>query len=245
MKLCRRAPAIDATVWPAAPGGARRPNRRTPAVPTGPAAPPCDRVLMLPHVPPGLRRGGRGPLALVAAGSAIVVGGTGAVLLGLFALMLVLDAVVPIPGVSRTEADARFRALVRRRRRAERMRRLRRLAPERLEVLDDGRGWAATAARRPLGVRPIAVESVTGTLEPFKARAFDAAFRPEPGGAEHWKRVWLAQAHGASLPPISVYRVDGRHIVRDGHHRLSVARDHGLTSIEADVVELVRPGGAA
>jgi hypothetical protein len=200
---------------------------------------------MLPQVPPGLRRGGRAPLVLVAAGSAIVIGGTGAVLLGMVAVLLVLDAVVPVPGVSRSEADARFRALVRRRRRAERMRRLRGLAPERLEVLDDGTGWAAIAVRRPLGVRPIAVESVTGTLEPLKARAFDASFRPVRSDAEHWKRMWLAQAHGASLPPISVYRVDGRHIVRDGHHRLSVARDHGLASIEADVVELVRPGRAA
>jgi hypothetical protein len=26
--------------------------------------------------------------------------------------------------------------------------------------------------------------------------------------------------------------------VRDGHHRISVARDHGLLTIEADVVEL-------
>ena len=200
---------------------------------------------MLPQVPPGLRRGGRGPLALVATGCAIVIGGTGAVLLGMIAVLLVLDAVVPVPGAGRSEADARFRALVRRRRRAERLRRLRGLAPERLEVLDDGTGWAATAVRRPLGVRPIAVESVTGTLEPLKARAFDASFRPERSDAEHWTSVWLAQALGASLPPISVYRVDGRHIVRDGHHRLSVARDHGLASIEADVVELVRPGRAA
>jgi hypothetical protein len=227
-------------VRPAAWGRARHPHRRTPAARIGCAAAPWDRVVMLPHVPPGLRRGGRGPLVLVAAGCAIVIGGTGAVLLGMLAVLLVLDAVVPVPGVSRSEADARFRALVRRRRRAERMRRLRRRAPERLEVLDEGTGWPATAVRRPLGVRPIAVESVTGTLEPLKARAFDASFRPERSDAEHWKRVWLAQARGASLPPISVYRVEGRHIVRDGHHRLSVARDHGLASIEADVVELVR-----
>ncbi|HEX2105924.1 MAG TPA: hypothetical protein VHF51_19895 [Solirubrobacteraceae bacterium] len=198
----------------------------------------------MPHLPTGLRSGPRGPLAVALAAAGAVAGGTGAVLLGLLALMVLVDAVVPLPGVTRPEADARFRAAVRRRRRAERARRVRRLAPERLDVLDDGAGWASTAGRRALGVQMIAIDSVTGTLEPLKARTFDRAFRPDPSVGEHWKRLWLAQAHGASLPPISVYRVDGSHVVRDGHHRLSVARDHGLSAIEADVVEL-RPRRAA
>jgi hypothetical protein len=149
---------------------------------------------------------------------------------------------VPIPGAARSDADARFRALVRRRRRADRIRRMRRLPADRLEVVDDRAGWAATAARRPLGVELIAIDSVTGTLEPYKARTFDGAFRPDASSAEHWKRLWLAHAHGAALPPISVYRVGGQHVVRDGHHRISVARDHGLLIIEADVVELRRSG---
>jgi hypothetical protein len=186
----------------------------------------------------GRRAGSRGPLAVAVAAAGAIAGGTAAVLLVLMALVLLLDAVVPVPGASRSVADARFRALVRERRRTERLRRLRRRAPDRLDVLDDRAGWASTAGRRALGIELISIDSVTGTLEPHRARTFDRAFRPEPAAAEHWKRLWLAQAHGASLPPISVYRVDGRHVVRDGHHRLSVARDHGLQSIEADVVEL-------
>ena len=88
-------------------------------------------------------------------------------------------------------------------------------------------------------MQPIAIASITATAESLKARAFDRAFRPEAESSEHWKRLWLAQAHAAALPPISVYRVGGQHVVRDGHHRISVARDHGLLTIEADVVELV------
>jgi hypothetical protein len=129
---------------------------------------------------------------------------------------------------------------VRQRRRARRIARLRRRAFEALDVLDDGAGWAAAAERRALGVQAIPIDSVTGTVEDLKARAFDRAFRPEADSSEHWKRLWLAQAHGATLPPISVYRVGGQHVVRDGHHRISVARDHGLLTIEADVVELRR-----
>jgi hypothetical protein len=162
------------------------------------------------------------------------------VLLGIVAMLLLLDAVVPMPPGTRTQADDRFRALVRRRRRASRMARLRGVAPETLDVLDDRAGWAATAERRTLGVQSIAIASVTATVEELKARAFDRAFRPDAASSEHWKRLWLAQAHGATLPPISVYRVGAEHVVRDGHHRISVARDHGLLTIEADVVELRR-----
>jgi hypothetical protein len=185
---------------------------------------------------PGATRRLAGAGALLA--TAVVLRGTGGVLLGIVATLLLLDAVMPMPAGTRSQADDRFRAAVRRRRRARRVARLRGRAPESLDVLDDAAGWAATAERRALGVRLIAIESVTGTAETLKARAFDRAFRPEAESAEHWKRLWLAHAHGATLPPISVYRVDGQHVVRDGHHRVSVARDHGLLTIEADVVEL-------
>jgi hypothetical protein len=177
-----------------------------------------------------------GGAALLAA--AVVLGGTGGVLLGIVAVLLLLDAVMPMPAGTRSQADDRFRAAVRRRRRARRMARLHGRPPECLDVLDDCAGWAATAERRALGVQLIAIATVTGTAEALKARAFDRAFRPEADSSEHWKRLWLAQAHGATLPPISVYRVGRQHVVRDGHHRISVARDHGLLTIEADVVEL-------
>ena len=35
------------------------------------------------------------------------------------------------------------------------------------------------------------------------------------------------------MPPISVYRVGDMHFVRDGHHRVSVARALGLRVIDA------------
>src|SRR4051812_50125032 len=180
---------------------------------------------------PGAARRLSGAVALMAAAG--LLRGTGGVLLGIVAALLLLDAVVPMPAGTRSQADDRFRALVRRRRRARRMARLRGREPDCLDVLDDGAGWAATAERRALGVHPIAIASVTGTAERLKARAFDRAFRPEAESAEHWKRLWLAQAHAAALPPISVYRVGGEHDVRDGHHRISGARGPGLPTIEA------------
>src|SRR5215218_9277750 len=93
-------------------------------------------------------------------------------LLAIFAFMFLVDAVVPMPGVTRSDADERFRRLVRQRRRAQRMRRLRRMPPERLAVLDDRAGWMASADRRSLGVELIAIESVTATVEELQTRAF-------------------------------------------------------------------------
>jgi len=46
------------------------------------------------------------------------------------------------------------------------------------------------------------------------------------------------------MPPIDVYRIGDLHFVRDGHHRVSVARALGLDSIEAHVTEVVTTVGA-
>ena len=55
--------------------------------------------------------------------------------------------------------------------------------------------------------------------------------------------MYRAVRRGAQLPPISVYRVGEQHFVRDGHHRVSVARAMGADSIDAVVVELIASGG--
>ena len=160
--------------------------------------------------------------ALVVAG--VVLGGPGGVLLGLTAGVLALDALIPMPGTTVGEADDRFWRLVRQRARARRWRRLRRRPPEALELVDDRHGPLSVAARRDLGVLPSRSDSITGTVEGAKPRASTAPSDPTRRRAPRWVRLWLAQAHDAPLPPISVFRVAGDHVVRDGHHRVSVAR---------------------
>jgi hypothetical protein len=184
-----------------------------------------------------LRRGRLGLAGGLAAGG-VLLGGLATVLLAMTAAVVALDALVPAPGGTRTAADDRFRRLVRERRLAALASRVRGRAPQHLDVLDDRAEWAAVAPRRALGVLAIDVLSVTGTVEPFKARTFDRALRPERASREQWKRIWMAHAAGAPLPPVSVYRVGSAHVLRDGHHRVSVARDLGLERIDADVVEL-------
>jgi hypothetical protein len=88
-----------------------------------------------------------------------------------------------------------------------------------------------------LGLQVISVESVVGSVD--RTRDFDRRFRPTSGRSrERWEQVAAAVRRGQPMPPISVYRVGDLHFVRDGHHRVSVARALGQRLIEADVTEV-------
>ena len=130
------------------------------------------------------------------------------------------------------EADRAFSQAARERRRAAFIRRLRRQCLEcsRLPVLDA----AATRTRRG-GVLEIPLDAIRGTTEPNRAAQFDYDFRPSAITRERWERVWQAERQGRVLPPISVVPVGDAYAIRDGHHRVSVARARGASTISAVV----------
>jgi len=90
---------------------------------------------------------------------------------------------------------------------------------------------------RYVGLRVISLDSIVGTVD--RMREFDRSFRPLSGRVRgRWERIAVAQRRGESMPPISVYRVGDVHFVRDGHHRVSVARSLGRDDIDAYVTEV-------
>ena len=92
------------------------------------------------------------------------------------------------------------------------------------------------AGRDRGGIREIPLEAISGTLEPSRARQFDQGFRPVRTSARRrWESIWIAEEKGVSLPPISVVPVGELYAVRDGHHRVSVARARGAFAIDAVV----------
>jgi hypothetical protein len=132
------------------------------------------------------------------------------------------------------EAERAFGRAVRARRRASLAQRLLRRCAEcaRLFVADplSSRGGAGR------GLREIPIDAIKGSLEPHRAAQFDGEFRPSPLVRDRWISVWHAEDRGVVLPPISVTRVGDAYAVRDGHHRVSVARARGACTITALVV---------
>jgi hypothetical protein len=134
------------------------------------------------------------------------------------------------------DAERAFAVAARSRRRAALLRRLRREPAEagHLTVYDE-RGLQPSGAWLGRGVREIPVAAISGTLEPSRASLFDRCFRPTAAARARWQRLWLAEHRGKVLPPISVVRVGSAYAVRDGHHRVSVAKARGALTIDAAV----------
>jgi len=131
------------------------------------------------------------------------------------------------------DAERAFRRAARARRRAMWLRRLRGGASDALAVFDERRLSRAYPSLH--GIAEIPLCSIRGTLEPSRASQFDGEFRPAPIARRRWERVWLAERDGGALPPISVTPVGDGYAVRDGHHRVSVARARGALTIDATV----------
>jgi hypothetical protein len=97
---------------------------------------------------------------------------------------------------------------------------------------DTSRRPGASAGRR---VREIRLDAIAATVEPNRASQFDRGFRPAAPTRSRWERVWLAEHRGTVLPPISVVHVGTTYAIRDGHHRVSVAKARGAQTIDAIV----------
>jgi hypothetical protein len=89
-----------------------------------------------------------------------------------------------------------------------------------------------------IGFRVVLLEAIVGTID--RGRDFDRRFRPTTGRVRsRWEQIAAAARRGESLPPVDLVKVEEIYFVRDGHHRVSVARALGRTDIDAYVTEVV------
>lgn len=87
------------------------------------------------------------------------------------------------------------------------------------------------------GTQPIELSRIVGSLGRY--RDFDRAFLPlEGANSERWKRLDVAMNELRDLPPIDVYQIGDVYFVRDGNHRVSVAKANHIEFIEARVTEI-------
>jgi hypothetical protein len=87
------------------------------------------------------------------------------------------------------------------------------------------------------GIRPVEVEKITGSVG--RHRDFDESFLPlKLSMSERWCRVDRAYHKGEELPAVSLYKIGEVYFVREGNHRVSVAKYHKVVRIDAEVVEI-------
>ena len=87
-----------------------------------------------------------------------------------------------------------------------------------------------------LGTQTVPVDTIVGSEGRY--RSFTRSFLPlQEDLRDRWKKVDQAHYAHHDLPPIELYKVQDAYFVRDGHHRVSVARAKGVRNIEARVYE--------
>ncbi len=102
---------------------------------------------------------------------------------------------------------------------------------------DEAKGALTQWSQAYRGMRTVDVEKITGSVGRY--RDFDRSFRPlKMNMCERWSRIDRAYHQGQELPAVSLYKIGDRYFVRDGNHRVSVARYHRVAAIDAEVVEL-------
>ena len=81
------------------------------------------------------------------------------------------------------------------------------------------------------------LDAIVGTVD--RAADFDRGFRPTSQRLRsRWERIAAAQRRGEAMPPVSLFLVGELYFVRDGHHRVSVAKSQGRDDIDAYVTEV-------
>ena len=102
---------------------------------------------------------------------------------------------------------------------------------------DEVRSALGAVERVYLGMREVPVEEIVGSVG--RHRDFDRAFLPSKGDlGERWKRIDELMYRAEELPPVSLFKIGAAYFVNDGNHRVSVARQQGVETIDAEVVEL-------
>lgn len=94
--------------------------------------------------------------------------------------------------------------------------------------------------QRDAGLQTIALDKIVGSVGRY--RDFDRAFLPtQKVTSERWINISKARYTDKPLPSIEVYQIGEVYFVKDGNHRVSVARERNQDFIDAHVTEVNVP----
>ena len=117
-----------------------------------------------------------------------------------------------------------------------------RLTGRRTELLrfEEVRRQLRAQGRHEAGARPVLLDAIVGSVGRY--RDFDTAFLPlQTQTKRRWLSIDRAHYDELVLPPVELYRLGETYFVKDGNHRVSVARERGQVYIDAVVIELHAP----
>jgi hypothetical protein len=85
------------------------------------------------------------------------------------------------------------------------------------------------------GVQVVPIRSIIGSEG--RTADFDMDFHPmSEAGRDRWVNMAIAHLSRIVLSPIQLIQVGEAYFVRDGHHRISVARAFGQVAMDAEVI---------
>jgi nucleotide-binding universal stress UspA family protein len=114
-----------------------------------------------------------------------------------------------------------------------------RLRGESLDLIayEDIRQRLKASSQRDKGLQDIPIDAIVGSVGRYTD--FNRHFLPRQKiDAQRWARLKLAATGLQGFPPIEVYKLGDIYFVRDGNHRVSVARELEQTHIHAYVTEI-------
>jgi hypothetical protein len=109
-----------------------------------------------------------------------------------------------------------------------------------LLAFDEVRRGIDARAQREGGLRAVPIDQIVGSVGRY--RDFDRAFLPRRVQTrDRWESVDRAHLDGTELPAVDLYKIGDTYFVKDGNHRVSVARERGQAFIDAHVIEVTAP----
>lgn len=88
-----------------------------------------------------------------------------------------------------------------------------------------------------IGLKTVPIKKIVGSEGRYND--FDNHFLPRSNELkQRWVNVDQAHLSDIVLPPIQLYELGGLYFVRDGNHRVSVAKTQGVEFIDAEVISL-------
>lgn len=108
--------------------------------------------------------------------------------------------------------------------------------PGELLPLEEIRSRLNVRGSHYLGLQQVPLAKIVGSEGRYAD--FDRRFLPRRDlTANRWMNVNQASQRDVSLPPVELYKIGEVYFVKDGNHRISVARERGQSEIDAYVTE--------